>query len=71
MKEFEPSPDFVARVMRGVVAVESAASLAGPAARHPALLRAVGPALAAGGGLLGVLNLLRLWLSFFAPAICQ
>lgn len=71
MKEFEPSRDFVARVMRAVVAAETVAGRTGTAGRHPATLPALRAALAAGGGLLGILNLLRLWFSVFFPQICQ
>jgi hypothetical protein len=72
MKELEPSPDFVSRVMQAVVAEAAIAQRsAGASARiqlSPTGLRVL---VAAGGALLGLLNLLRLWLTVFSPAICQ
>lgn len=72
MKEFEPSPDFVSRVMR-VVAAETVTCARPAVASGRVLLTpiAVRALVAAGGALLGLFNLLRLWLTVFSPAICQ
>lgn len=71
MKEFEPSRDFVPKVMRAVAAAEAAAARTPPAGLQLVSPTAVRTALAAGGGLIGILNLLRLWFAVFSPAICQ
>ncbi len=71
MKQFEPTAEFVARVMKAVDATDESVKWSQPAGldRLPfPLLRA---ALATGGGLLGLFNLLRLWFSVFSPAVCQ
>lgn len=71
MKEFEPSSDFVARVMKAVDAAEAIAGQTLPAGLDRLPFPLARAALATGGCLLGLLNLLRLWLSVFSPAICQ
>lgn len=70
MKEFEPSAGFVARVMQAVDAADLSARPQ-PAGLDRVPLPVLRTALATGGGLLGLLNLLRLWFSVFSPAICQ
>ena len=71
MKGFEPSAGFVARVMQAVEAAERSARRSRPAGLDRVPLPLLRAALAAGGGLLGLLHLLRLWFSVFSPAICQ
>lgn len=71
MKEYEPSAGFVARVMKAVDAAEVPVALPRPARPDRVPLPLLRAALATGGGLLGLLNLLRLWFSVFSPAICQ
>lgn len=70
MKEFEPSAGFVVRVMQAVDAADPSARLQ-PAGQDHVPFTVLRAALATGGGLLGLLNLLRLWFSVFSPAICQ
>ena len=71
MKEFQPSEGFVARVMQAVDAAELSARRSQPAGLERVSFPVLRAALATGGGLLGLLNLLRLWFSVFSPAICQ
>ena len=70
MKNFEPTNQFVPRVMARVRAYEAARSL--DTARTERLLFA-GPvrfALSAGGALLGIVNLARILFTFVSPALC-
>ncbi len=71
MKEFEPSRNFVSRVMQDVRAYEASKNqdaswsqmfLSTPLARY---------ALSAAGGLLGIINLVRIYLTLFSPAVCR
>ena len=70
MKEFEPSPDFVARVMKGVQAeARSCTDAFGESVLMKSLpLRW---SLALGGAAMTLLNLFRLLASLFIPALCS
>ena len=69
MKEFEPSPDFEARVMAAVRA--EAYSPAAPAPwRFTALPAQLRWSLALGGAVMTLANLFRMLSSVFAPALC-
>jgi len=71
MKEFKPSGNFVGKVMHDVRMFE--------AARRPVMSRSqlflstrlVRYALSAGGVLLGIINLIRVYSSVFSPVICR
>lgn len=71
MKEFKPSPWFVSRVMAGVRDYEAARSREPTWAQRALSLRAVRYALTAGGALLGLINLVRMCLAVFSPALCR
>ncbi len=71
MKSFEPSPSFVSRVMAGVRAYEAARSAVPARVRQILSLRSVRCALTVGGGLAGAINIVRIWLAVFAPALCR
>jgi hypothetical protein len=69
MEEFEPSRDFVARVMKGVHALEQKQR----AQLLPRLVasKAGSFACAAGAILLGLLNFMRFYYTLFSPVICR
>ena len=70
MKEFEPSPDFVARVMQSVQA--EARPCADPVGES--VFTRSTPlrwSLALGGAAMTLLNLFRLLASLFIPALCS
>ncbi|MBI5233032.1 MAG: hypothetical protein HY880_01620 [Deltaproteobacteria bacterium] len=71
MKEFEPSKDFVSRVMKSVHDYER--MQAKDAVLVPSLfsLRSVRYAMSAGGLLLGIANLIRLYFTLFSPVLCR
>ena len=67
MKEFEPSPNFVARVMTEVRAEVNSRAVSDP------IFTLAGPLrwwLALGGGIMTLINLFRMLASVFAPALC-
>ncbi|MBF0510496.1 MAG: hypothetical protein HQK57_16440 [Deltaproteobacteria bacterium] len=71
MHEFEPSKDFVGRVMRRIQDWETQHRVARyvfPGVPDRALTRYLLPA---GGILLGVVNLVRLCLTVFVPTVCR
>ena len=71
MREFEPSRDFVARVMEEVQACEGALKMAGPLRRRLFSSRTWRFAFSAGAMLLGALNLIRLYFSVLSPVLCR
>jgi hypothetical protein len=71
MKEFEPSKDFVARVMEEVQACEGARKMAEPFRPRLFSSRTLRFAFSAGATLLGALNLIRLYFSVFSPVLCR
>jgi hypothetical protein len=71
MREFEPSRDFVARVMKEVQAYEGALKMTEPFRPPLFSSRTVRFAFSAGATLLGALNLIRLYFSVFFPVLCR
>ena len=69
MKEFEPSPDFVARVMASVRADAQTRAVTSPWSAA-ALSTPLRWWLALAGGVMALGNLLRILASFFSPALC-
>jgi len=71
MKKFEPSRDFVSRVMRDIHAYEK--TQIGSTSIFASLVsfRTMRLAMSAGGLLLGIANLIRLYLSVFSPVLCR
>jgi hypothetical protein len=69
MEEFEPSRDFVARVMKGVHALEQKQE----APLLPRLVASKTGSLvcSAGAILLGLLNFVRFYYTLFSPVICR
>ncbi|MBI5591515.1 MAG: hypothetical protein HY881_13640 [Deltaproteobacteria bacterium] len=73
MKEFEPSRDFVWKVMQSVRASQAKAR-AGNRPMIPELLlssRLVRVSLSAGGAMIGIINLIRISLIFLSPTLCR
>jgi hypothetical protein len=70
MKEFKPSSDFTAGTMRKIRAYEREQSRS-VAQRQPVFPRLLRMALSGGGLLLGILNLVRLYLAVFSPVVCR
>lgn len=69
MEEFEPSRDFVARVMRGVYALEQKPGA--PLLPRLAASRAGSFACSVAAILLGLLNFVRFYYTLFSPVICR
>lgn len=67
MKKFEPSEDFVARVMTEVHTLESVRKE--PFLSHPPVWLRWG--LSVAGMLLGAANLARFWYSLIFPVVCK
>jgi ABC-type uncharacterized transport system permease subunit len=70
MREFEPSPEFVSRVMERVHAYEASMRRARRAASRLYRSRSFRIAVTAGGLLVAAANMVRLYLMFFAPLAC-
>ncbi len=70
MRNFEPTPNFISRVMADVRAYEAAISPGTSRAERFLLAGSVRYALSAAGGLLGIVNLARIVLTFISPAPC-
>ncbi len=70
MRDFEPTPNFISRVMADVRAYEAAISPGTSRAERFLLAGSVRYALSAAGGLLGIVNLARIVLTFISPAPC-
>lgn len=72
MKEFEPSPDFVDRVMTAVRAeTDSSAAPAAPTVSRWITSTPLRWSLVLGGAMVTLINLLRMLASVFAPALCR
>jgi hypothetical protein len=71
MKEFEPSRDFVARVMEHVRACEGAEIREAPFRERFFASRTLQFAFSAGAMLLGAMNLIRLYFSVLSPVVCR
>jgi hypothetical protein len=71
MKEFEPSSDFVTKVMKDVYAFEEAGNEERSFSGALFSSRLLRYAVSAGGVLLGIANLLRLYFSVFSPVVCR
>jgi hypothetical protein len=71
MKEFEPSRDFVRKVMQGVRACEAGKSDQAMTAERMLSSRLVRITLSTGGALIGIINLIRIPLIFLSPALCR
>jgi hypothetical protein len=69
VKEFEPSPHFVARVMAVVRAENPSREVPAPWS-FAGLSTPLRCSLALGGALVTIGNLLRILASFFAPTLC-
>jgi hypothetical protein len=71
MKEFETSRNFVSRVMQDVRAYEASRNLDASWSRVFLSTPFARYALSAAGGLLGVINLVRIYLTLFSPVVCR
>jgi hypothetical protein len=71
MKEFEPSRDFVARVMADVRAYEGTCKRAEPLGQRLLSSRTLRYVFSSGAALLGILNLIRLYFSVLSPVVCR
>lgn len=71
MKEFKPSEDFVSRVMENVHACEKKSKDIVSLTERLVSSRPIRYALSAGGVLLGIWNLVRLYFTVFAPVVCR
>lgn len=71
MKEFEPSRDFVSRVMREVHAYKGERIAAKPLGQRFLSSFALRLAFSSGAALLGIFNLIRLYFSLLSPVVCR
>lgn len=71
MKEFEPSRDFVARVMQDVRAFEGTRKMAEPLSQRLLSSRMLRFAFSSGAAFLGIFNLIRLYFSLLSPVVCR
>jgi hypothetical protein len=69
MKAFEPSPDFVKNTMEKIHALDGAVSR--PLPRLFYLRAALQFGVSAGTLLLGAINMVRLLVTIYAPAVCH
>jgi hypothetical protein len=70
MKDFEPTDNFVPRVMAGVHAYEASRRLDITKTEWFLFSRPLRYALSAGGILLGILNIIRISFTLISPALC-
>ena len=70
MKDFEPSGDFVERVMRQVHAFERSRTAVVPPGQRLLSSGFLRFAFSSGAALLGILNLVRLYFALLSPAGC-
>ncbi len=70
MKEFKPSGDFVARVMREVHAYEGGKIATEPLGQRLLYSPVFRLVFSLGTALLGILNLIRLYFSLLSPVTC-
>ncbi len=71
MKIFKPSHNFVYRVMENVRAYEAARTPYTLRSRLFLSTRVARYALTSAGALLGMINLLRIYLAIFSPVLCR
>ncbi len=71
MKEFKPSGDFISRVMNKVYAYEKTKKPEISLSQKLHSSIAVRYAMFAGGALLGIINLIRLYFTVFSPVVCR
>ena len=71
MKKFEPSADFVSRVMGEVSAYEAQKKKNGFRFQKLPVKPVVTYALSGGGIILGLINFLRIYLAVFSPVACK
>lgn len=71
MKEFEPSQDFVLKVMQSVRACEAETTDQTMIAERLLSSRLVRIILSTGGAMIGIINLIRISLMFLSPALCR
>ncbi len=71
MKKFEPSADFVSRVMGGVSAYEAQKKKNGFRLQKFQVPPVYKYALSGGGIILGLVNFLRIYLAVFSPVACK
>ena len=71
MKAFKPSHNFVARVMEDVRAYEATRTPYPLRLRLFLSTRAARYALTSAGALLGLINLVRMYLTVFSPVLCR
>ena len=71
MKDFKASRDFVALVMNHVRAYEVSKNPHASWSQMFLSTRLARYALAMGGGLLGIINIIRIYLTLFSPVACR
>ena len=71
MKEFEPSRDFVARVMVDVRAHEGAGKMETSLGQRLLMSRSLRFVFSSGAALLGIMNLVRLYFTLLSPVACR
>ncbi len=71
MKEFNPSKGFVSRVMKDVHAYEKKKETDLPLSLKIISYKPIRYAMSAFGILLGIINLIRMYFTVFAPVVCR
>ena len=71
MKKYEPSRDFVSKVMKDIYAYEETREVKPWLSQRLLSSRPLYYVTSAGGILLGIFNIVRLYFSVFAPALCR
>ena len=71
MKDFEPTDNFVPRVMADIHAYEASRRLDITKTEGLLFSRPLRYALSAGGILLGILNIIRISFTLISPALCK
>lgn len=71
MKRFRPSGNFVFKVMKEVRAYEAARTSDFSRSQIFLSTKLARYALSAGGALLGITNLVRIYLALFSPVVCR
>jgi hypothetical protein len=71
MKDFEPSSNFVARVMENVRDYEGTRKMEEPLGQRLLASRTLRFVFSSGAALLGILNLIRLYFSVLSPVVCR
>jgi hypothetical protein len=71
MKDFEPTDNFIPRVMADIHAYEASRRLDVTKTEGLLFSRPLRYALSAGGILLGILNIIRISFTLISPALCR